>query len=266
MVAGNEVWALGCTEPVETGEKMAKANEERPYKRHSVKSLEEVFSAYAFNMKVLRALNTELEERSTKSAKRLQGKVQARITEIKNREPFWRNRGKEKKQQLPSNRPLTPSPQPVPEPPAPTVGRATADRHPTEPPIIPPVQEPTAASPQQGVSGTWFLFVVLLLSLILAGLFFSQRYEIFQQKTEDPYLSLLSRGLSHDDVRFVLRPILIDSGIEETRIHIYFAKHDKDYALRHNIKTIDEYLIKDMGASLSSRIKDYEKQIKSLLD
>ena len=67
-------------------------NDERPYKDESVKNLEQIFKAHNFNKKVLRALNAELRQRTTKSAKLLRGRVQAQLVEIRNREQFWRNK------------------------------------------------------------------------------------------------------------------------------------------------------------------------------
>ena len=63
-------------------------NQVRPYMRESVKSLEKVFSDYAFNKKVLTAVRAELKLRTTKSAVALLLKVQKRLEEIEKRDRF----------------------------------------------------------------------------------------------------------------------------------------------------------------------------------
>lgn len=63
-------------------------NQVRPYMRESVKSLEKVFSDYAFNKKVLTAVRAELKLRTTKSAAALLLKVQRRLEEIEKRDRF----------------------------------------------------------------------------------------------------------------------------------------------------------------------------------
>lgn len=60
----------------------------RPYMRDSVKSLEKVFTDYAFNKKVLTAVRAELLLRTTKGATALLQKVQKRLEEIEKRDRF----------------------------------------------------------------------------------------------------------------------------------------------------------------------------------
>lgn len=71
---------------------MSQLKNERPYARESTKKLEQIFNTHDFNKKVLRALSAELKTRTTKNAKLLQGRVQAQLIEIRNREQFWRNK------------------------------------------------------------------------------------------------------------------------------------------------------------------------------
>lgn len=71
---------------------MVQLKKERPYQRESIKNLEQIFKAHDFNKKVLRALNVELRQRTTKNAELLRGRVLAQLVEIRNREQFWRNK------------------------------------------------------------------------------------------------------------------------------------------------------------------------------
>lgn len=121
-------------------------NQVRPYMRESVKSLEKVFSDYAFNKKVLTAVRAELKLRTTKSAAALLLKVQQRLEEIEKRDRFG---AKAVRKVTPS---ATPSPSQLPLIDTPIVKLAHVER-----PVAPPTQprpQPisTGASPKATAS------------------------------------------------------------------------------------------------------------------
>lgn len=111
-------------------------NQVRPYMRESVKSLEKVFSDYAFNKKVLTAVRTELGFRTTKSAAALLLKVKQRLEEIEKRDRF----GREKLVKVAP--PVTPPPAQLPLIEKPAANTAQVER-PVAPPPAPPRQQPT---------------------------------------------------------------------------------------------------------------------------
>lgn len=99
--------------------------------RESIKSLEKVFSDYAFNKKVLTAVRAELKLRTTKSAAALLQKVQQRLEEIEKRDRF--GRGKPVK----VTPPVTPPPSQLPLIEKPVAKPVRAERPTTSPPLTP---------------------------------------------------------------------------------------------------------------------------------
>lgn len=121
-------------------------NQVRPYMRESVKSLEKVFSDYAFNKKVLTAVRAELKLRTTKSAVALLLKVQKRLEEIEKRDRFG------KAGAAGATPSATPSPSQLPLIDKTTAKPTRAERPITPPPSPPRPQPATVSSPHKSTA------------------------------------------------------------------------------------------------------------------
>lgn len=276
-------------------------NDERPYKNQSVKNLEQIFKSHNFNKKVLRALNAELKQRTTKSAQLLRGRIQAQLVEIRNREQFWRNKdAKEKakkkivnakqhkeKTKLDSASILK-NPIQHPKHEQGTLFdtadithengeqiqiikssekiETNSNSHVVESKEV--KQHEQILASQHTRRRYIFLATIFFIVSICIGLFifYNMQKSSEQKNINNPYISLLNRGLSHNDVRFVLGPILLESGIDDSKIRIYFARYDPEFAKKHNIDGTGMDGTKEIDNIILHRIGTYEEQVKALLN